>query len=259
MRTVAALALLWLAVGSSSPVPAAQFGTGAYVSPNGAIVTAAHVVKGCEHVTVIDPGDAKYRGGVQHHSQEHDVAVVSGRPPRTVDGAALRVATQADSGPLLTTAEAFLGLNETADVKPGDHVLVAGFSSEKVQSARDMDLKNSYTLRPGRVLVAKPQNQGENSFRLSSLITLGNSGAAVLDSHGSLVGVVWGASPDRSFGTATHLPEVLQALFRARVDVRGYQIRERASGPMEPLSKEFAMRRAAAWANAAIVGVVCEP
>lgn len=237
---------------------AAAYGTGAYISPKGAILTAAHVVRGCEQIQVVDPDDARYPATVRYADQDEDVAVLDGRPPRSVGGDFLRIATWKGHA-LVATAPAFLGLHEPAEVAPGDHVLVAGFDNETLRSFGETILGNKYMLRPGRVIDAKWKGQRETTFFVSSSITSGNSGAAVVDSHGSLVGVVFAksADPDDYSGAATGLAGILPALLAADVEVQGRQISDRASGPMEPWTKEFSMQKAAAWAAASIVRVVC--
>lgn len=252
MRLFAAFLTALTALVAAPVACAGQSGTGSYVSLDGAILTAAHVVQPCGIVTVVDPNDVTYQAAVTYKNRETDLAVVAGRRPRTVGGDALVVATE--EGARYVDVVAMLhGVSDPATVEPGDHVLAGGFDAESVNT------ESRYTLRPGRVLDEPVYKRGDISFALSSYIERGNSGAAVVDSHGALVGMVWATDAEREgYGAAIGLPTILEDLYAADVEVRERQITDRASGPFET-DKEIAMLTAAEWVRAATVRVICKP
>jgi S1-C subfamily serine protease len=166
-------------------------GTGFHYSP-GRLMTNAHVVAGVDDPEVVLPGGA-VPAKVVHYDADLDVAVL---------------AFVADGLPTL-------GFNPR--VKPRDPVAVLGYPQD-----------GPYDVQSGRVRAEQrlrsPDIYGEGAvirevLSLRALVRPGNSGGPVVDSDGSVVGVVFAASvSDGETGYALTADQVTES---ATLGVRG--------------------------------------
>ncbi len=139
-------------------------GTGFLVSRSGYVITNRHVVDGCRTL------HTKYKNHVvpltvKKMSREHDLALLS--MGRGVD----RALTIRDN-----------------PIREGDEVLIMGYPLGRAW-------KNDPLYVKGRVGRAPALGNGKKDIVFFARgVTFGNSGSAVLDANGGVVGVVWGGN-----------------------------------------------------------------
>jgi S1-C subfamily serine protease len=159
---------------SELPQPAPKpgeinLGTGTVVSISGDIVTNAHVVARCSKLAVLDTA-----------GDEHPANVVF-TEWRGKDIALIRVTGGLSANGALPSHIAFPQLGEAA--QPGEAVRIAGYSY--VQG-------KPFNLTLGNGSVVQPAKGTGFGLAFQGVLDVGNSGGAVIDSRGRLIGLIAG-------------------------------------------------------------------
>jgi len=165
---------------TSREVPRAAFkpaGTGFFVTDDGYFVTSLHVLAGATNFGVFVK-DAFFVADLVKSDEQSDLAIlkVSGR---------------------------FTGLPvvETASVRLGSPVATVGFPNSLIQGM-------SPKLTRGEISSLKGMFDDENHFQISTPVQPGNSGGALVDDRGNVVGVVVGRlSKEATFRMTGSIPE----------------------------------------------------
>lgn len=160
-------------------------GTGFAVSRDGFVVTSAHVVEGCQDISVLEPDGTAHPGYVIAADRRLDLALL------WAEGRVSQYSAAATGEPPLAGAAVFtlgFGVIATEPLRP---VLIEG------------SLVGDNTARPGnRVLVIRAK------------LKAGNSGGAVLAGNGSLVGMIVGREEGHpELGVAIPLADVEGLLY----------------------------------------------
>lgn len=138
-------------------------GTGFYISGQGYLITARHVVEGEKYFTVIDNNQANQSAKLIAVSLTHDLALlkVDAVPP------------------------AYLKIAPDDALYEGKHIAVIGSPKGYLDSVTQGVV--SYPKRP-----AEPMSDVIDTFQTDAAINPGNSGGPVIDGNGEVVGVaVW--------------------------------------------------------------------
>ena len=143
-------------------------GTGFFVSPNGLLVTAAHVVQGASGVWVSVKDDI-WPASVVKLDSANDVAVLRVDAP----------------GPM-----PFLTLADSATVRMGTDVFTVGFPNIQIQGV-------SPKLTRGEISSMTGIQDDPRFFQISVPVQPGNSGGPLLNLHGRVVGIVVSRLDDR--------------------------------------------------------------
>ena len=181
-------------------------GTGFYITRQGHVLTAAHVIDKCPTVMVSRPGGSSAAAAVVATDSQNDLAVLMGAPPQGV--ASFR------------TARA---------VRPGESVVAYGFPLTGT-------LSSGGTVTSGNVNALSGLGDDTRYLQISAPVQPGNSGGPLLDSTGAVVGVV--TSQINAVRVARSTGSVPQNVnFAIKVDVvktfldtRGIAIEAAASG-----------------------------
>ncbi|MGE0754614.1 MAG: S1C family serine protease [Alphaproteobacteria bacterium] len=176
-------------------------GTGFIVSRDGHVITNDHVVKGCRQITV-DGAVRPYNANVVGSSHTLDLALL-----------------QMDGG----SSEAANLRSGSQPLEKGESVVIVGYPG---------NAKNPVT-KEAKILNPKGPRGEEQWVEMDDVIQQGNSGGAVLDSAGNVVGVVAAkatiytypvddprAGTTRNSGIAISLPVLKEFLDRYRVRYR---------------------------------------
>ncbi len=138
-------------------------GSGVIISPDGYVVTNNHVVEGAQIIRVTLPNGRQFDGRVIGADRSADLAVVK------IDGVNLPYAALGDSGKL----------------KVGEYVIAIGYPlgigttvTHGIVSATD---RKNLEISEGRVL--------REAIQTDAPINKGNSGGALANTHGELVGI----------------------------------------------------------------------
>ena len=183
-------------------------GTGFFVAADGYVLTNAHVVRACKQIK-IRSGNLAGAGRIVAQDHADDLALIK------TDLKPGRVATWRSS------------------VQEGEVVTVYGFP-----------------LGRGKVITGKVENLSgwhRNGLRVSAPAAKGNSGSAIVDGKGQVVGVVWGGSADSSNASA-----VTSAAAASFLDAHG--VSHAVESGSEALSAADLLERA----KALTVMVLCE-
>ena len=208
-----ALLALWLAIvalgadgltASQSPAAVSQrvtSGSGFFVSPNGDLVTSAHVIAGCPAISVFGPDGVQRAGTLVGTDDMADIALLS------VPGA------RADY------------INGPALFQPpiGTKVLTLGYGVY-VTSPRKPSSASGTFLGSGTL------PSGSEAFVIDAPLKQGQSGGPVISADGALVGMVEGRYSDYP-GRGLILPAADIEIFLGRM---GTPLQ-----PAEPMSKKF--------------------
>jgi S1-C subfamily serine protease len=138
----------------------ARFGTGFIVSRRGHVLTAAHVVAGCQRIQVRRPGESGVVATAHARSDRDDLAILI--------------------APLPGSPAAFRTL---ANVRPGESVLTYGFPLAGA-------LASAGNVTTGTVTALAGLRDDPGHLQISAPVQPGNSGGPLLDSRGLVVGVV---------------------------------------------------------------------
>lgn len=135
-------------------------GTGFFISQDGMLITAAHAIESCMKIEIHHKGD-KYVPEVLAKSNLLDLA-------------ALKI----DASP-----ESFITVNEANKISLGKQLFVTGFPLSNI-------LSDYPSLTVGNLTSLGGLKGAKGSFQFSAPIQPGNSGGAIVDYKGNLLGVV---------------------------------------------------------------------
>lgn len=171
------------AVASPPPLPTppastSSSGSGFFVSSNGHIVTNAHVVDGCQNITISKNGEPQVQARLGATDPQNDLAI------------------------LIATAKPEKILNiRMSPAKLGEPIAAFGFPLSNVLSRN-----GNFTL--GNVTALAGINDDSRELQVSAAVQPGNSGGPLLDYNGDLVGVV--ASKLNAMKTASRVGDIPQ-------------------------------------------------
>lgn len=135
-------------------------GTGFFVSDDGMIITAAHTIDKCMNTVVVHKG-TKYSPTVVAQSSLLDLAVLKTE----------------------VTADSYLSVNPSNQLTLGKPLFVTGFPLSDI-------LSDYPSLTVGNVTSLGGLKGAKGSFQFSAPVQPGNSGGAIVDYKGNLLGVV---------------------------------------------------------------------
>lgn len=135
-------------------------GSGVIVSADGRILTAAHVMEGAKDIKIVLPDDKEIAGKALGRDEIRDVGLIQ---------VAANNLTIANFG-------------KSEELRVGDDIMAIGFP---------LDIKGSATVTRGIVSAfRKDADSGVTSIQTDASINFGNSGGALVNRKGELVGIV---------------------------------------------------------------------
>ena len=155
-------------------------GSGFFVSKLGHVITNAHVVKGCNKVTVGDSANKQVPAEVINTDGSNDLALLK---LSTLEMASAESKSLIQKLSIVVVPLASKGLLRSEDVKLGEKVLVAGFPFGDFFS-------NTIKVTTGIVSATRGAGDDSGQFQLDAAVQPGNSGGPIYDSDGNIVGVV---------------------------------------------------------------------
>jgi S1-C subfamily serine protease len=160
--------------------PQSGTGSGFFVSKMGHVITNAHVVKGCNRVTVGDNANKQVPAEIINTDRSNDLALLklSSLDMASVDSKSLIQKLSIAVVPLASK-----GLLRSEDVRLGEKVLVAGYPFGDFFS-------NTIKVTTGVVSSTRGVGDDSGQFQLDAAVQPGNSGGPIYDSSGNIVGVV---------------------------------------------------------------------
>ncbi|MBT3550616.1 MAG: trypsin-like peptidase domain-containing protein, partial [Rhodospirillaceae bacterium] len=160
----------------------AQFsaGSGFFVSKSGHVVTNAHVVKGCQRITVGDNANTQTHAALMSFDRRNDLALLKlgSLDMATVETKSLIKKLGIKVVPLVSH-----GLLRSKDVELGESVLVAGFPYGELYG-------NTIKVTGGMVSAVHGVSDDTAQFQMDAAAQSGNSGGPIYDENGNIVGVV---------------------------------------------------------------------
>ena len=144
------------------------------------MVTSAHVVQGCDRITIGDNASEQVSVEIINTDKSHDLALLK-LPPFEGSSAKSKSLIQKLSkviAPLVSN-----GLLRSSDVRPGENLLVAGYPSGDFLSTRTKVASD---------VASSTSEAGHDSgkFQLGAVLPRDKSGGPIYDSSGNIVGVV---------------------------------------------------------------------
>lgn len=173
----------------------AQLGSGVVLGPPGHVVTAAHTIAGATMVTVVDRDGGQHAATVRAFDADADLAVVN--------------------APTLDAPQ--LVLAGSSGVGPGSVVV---WSREGGVSTRRVEVTRRLAITIEDIYI---EDTGVRSgIEIGGDIEVGNSGAAVVDAEGEVIGIVYASSRERdqvAFATdVTEIADLLATIATTDVD-----------------------------------------
>jgi len=164
------------------PKPPAQsgLGSGFFVSKAGHVITNAHVVKGCNRLTVGDSANNQTSAVLISSDSRNDLALLKLGSLETASAETKSLVRQLG---LKVVPLAGDGLLRSEDVRLGESVLVAGFPYGNIFS-------NTIKVTGGMVSSVRGIGDDSAQFQMDAAVQSGNSGGPIYDSRGNVVGVV---------------------------------------------------------------------
>jgi serine protease Do/serine protease DegQ len=191
-------------------------GSGVIVSPNGYILTNNHVVEGADELKVALADDREFKGRIIGTDPKTDVAVIK------IEADNLPTITLADSD-RLRVGDVVFAVGNPLDI---GETVTAGIVSAKGRRVHLLDDINGY----------------EDFIQTDAAINLGNSGGALVDARGRLVGINSAimSTTNGSMGIGFAVPinlasSVMQSLIATGTVARGY-----LGVGVDPLTPELA-------------------
>jgi len=191
-------------------------GSGVIVSPNGYILTNNHVVEGADELKVALADDREFKGKIIGTDPKTDVAVIK------IEADNLPTVTLADSD-RLRVGDVVFAVGNPLDI---GETVTTGIVSAKGRRVHLLDDINGY----------------EDFIQTDAAINLGNSGGALVDARGRLVGInsAMMSTTNGSMGIGFAVPinlasSVMQSLIATGTVARGY-----LGVGVEPLTAELA-------------------
>jgi S1-C subfamily serine protease len=136
-------------------------GTGFFVTRDGNVLTNHHVISGCSSINVIDGSGQRFGAMVRNTEAANDLAL-------------LRAFTKTNMVATFRPAEA---------VRAGEDVVVFGYPYSGL-------LTSSGNVVTGSVTALQGMQNDERFFQVSAPLQPGNSGGALLDRSGNVIGIV---------------------------------------------------------------------
>ena len=146
---------------AATEMAAASSGTGIVVSPQGHILTNAHVVKGCQTATVRLAGTASNPASIVARSEADDLALLLASP----------------------TTQKVASFRISPPVRAGEAVVVYGFPLSGL-------LTSTGNATTGNVSALAGLRNNSAHLQTSAPVQPGNSGGPLLDNKGNVIGVV---------------------------------------------------------------------
>jgi S1-C subfamily serine protease len=176
---------------SVEQTPQSGTGSGFFVSKLGHVVTNAHVVKGCNKVTVGDSANKQVPAEVVNTDGSNDLALLK---LSSLEMASAESKSLIQKLSIVVVPLASKGLLRSDDVRLGEKVLVAGYPFGDAFSD---------TIKVTTGIVSATRGAGDDSgqFQLDAAVQPGNSGGPIYDSSGNIVGVVISQLNKRTFGS----------------------------------------------------------
>jgi serine protease Do/serine protease DegQ len=191
-------------------------GSGVIVSPNGYILTNNHVVEGADELKVALADEREFKGKIIGTDPKTDVAVIK------IEAEGLPTITIADSD-RLRVGDVVFAVGNPLDI---GETVTTGIVSAKGRRVHLLDDINGY----------------EDFIQTDAAINLGNSGGALVDAKGRLVGInsAMMSTNNGSMGIGFAVPinlasSVMQSLIATGTVARGY-----LGVGVEPLTAELA-------------------
>lgn len=174
-------------------------GTGFFVSADGNIITNHHVVDGCSVVQIARKGFSNQRGRVISNDETNDLALIAtGIKPDAV--AAFR-----------------------SDIRLGETVSAFGFPMSGF-------LASSGNFTRGNVTALAGLGDDTRMYQISAPIQPGNSGGALLDQYGNVVGVIASTASLGYFVNRTHqVPQNINFAIKASTVLNFLQVNRNQS------------------------------
>ena len=165
---------------AKEPSPQSGTGSGFFVSKMGHVITNAHVVRGCNKVTIGDNANKQVSAEVINEDSSNDLALLklSTLEMTSVDSKSLIQKLSIAVVPLASK-----GLLRAEDVRLGEKVLVAGYPFGDFFST-------SIKVTTGVVSSTRGAGDDSGQFQLDAAVQPGNSGGPIYDSGGNIVGVI---------------------------------------------------------------------
>jgi S1-C subfamily serine protease len=160
--------------------PQSGTGSGFFVSKMGHVVTNAHVVKGCNKVTVGDSANKQVPAEVVNTDGSNDLALLRLSSLEMASAGSKSLIQKLN---ITVVPLASKGLLRSDDVRLGEKVLVAGYPFGDVFS-------NTIKVTSGIVSATRGAGDDTGQFQLDAAVQPGNSGGPIYDSGGNIVGVV---------------------------------------------------------------------
>jgi S1-C subfamily serine protease len=165
---------------SGEQLPPSGTGSGFFVSKLGHVITNAHVVKGCNRVTVGDNANKQVPAEIINTDRSNDLALLK---LSTLEMASAESKSLIQKLSIVVVPLASKGLLRSDDVRLGEKVLVAGYPFGDFFS-------NSIKVTTGVVSSTRGAGDDSGQFQLDAAVQPGNSGGPIYDSGGNIVGVV---------------------------------------------------------------------
>lgn len=203
-------------------------GTGFFVNEAGNLVTNAHVVEDCDEAQVKLPDGRTAKAAILARSSQNDLAVL-----------------KADLKPT-----AFAHFRSGAQIRLGDPIVLFGYPLAG-------ELTITGNLSTGLVSAMAGPGEDVTRMQISAPVQSGNSGGAVVDQSGHVVGVVVAKANTRARGDGN--TEVLQNVnFAIKSGVAGYFLdANQISYTQEPADADKATADVAAMAKDFTALVIC--
>ena len=160
--------------------PQSGTGSGFFVSKMGHVITNAHVVKGCNKITVGDNANKQVPAEIINTDGSNDLALLK---LSSLDRASAESKSLIQKLSIVVVPLASKGLLRSEDVRLGEKVLVAGYPFGEYFS-------NTIKVTGGLVSATRGAGDDSGQFQLDAAVQPGNSGGPIYDSSGNIVGVV---------------------------------------------------------------------
>jgi S1-C subfamily serine protease len=173
------------------PIPQSGTGSGFFVSKMGHVVTNAHVVKGCNKITVGDNANKQVPAEVVNTDGTNDLALLK---LSSLELASAESKSLIQKLSIVVVPLASKGLLRSEDVRLGEKILVAGYPFGDAFSS-------SIKVTTGVVSSIRGVGDDSGQFQLDAAVQPGNSGGPIYDSGGNIVGVVISQLNKKTFGS----------------------------------------------------------
>jgi S1-C subfamily serine protease len=160
--------------------PQSGTGSGFFISKMGHVITNAHVINGCNRVSVGDNANTQVPAKVISADRRNDLALLKITSLEMASAESKSLIQKLSIGVIPLSSK---GLLRVEDVRLGEKVLVAGYPYGDVFS-------NTIKVTSGIVSATRGSGDDSGQFQLDAAVQPGNSGGPIYDSSGNIVGVV---------------------------------------------------------------------